>query len=66
MAALQLVGLKELFTPACKHSLPAFSLIAPYPFSARKRSLRAFEPARRRRRKPPILTPITAHSAPSN
>jgi len=44
------------FHPHCAYAL--------YP--ARKQSLRAFEPARRRRRKPPVLTPITAHSIPSN
>jgi len=35
------------FHPHCAYAL--------YP--ARKQSLRAFEPARRRRRKPPVLTP---------
>jgi len=38
MAALQLVGIEELFTPAWEHRL------------------QAFKPARRMRRKPPVLT----------
>jgi len=39
MAALQLVGIEELFTPACKHSLQAFK-----PARGMPRKLAGFHP----------------------
>jgi len=78
MAALQLVGIEELFTPACKHSLQAFKPACKHSLQAFKpackHSLQAFKPACGMPRKlagfhPHCAlpcTPITAHSTPSN
>jgi len=56
MAALQLVGIGELFTPACKQNLHAFK-----PARGMPRKLASFHPHCAY-----ACTPITAHSTLSN